>query len=146
MHKPSRTIEIKNVAPQFRRRFTRALQLLGAGSQSQWLSVQMRRVVREAEIRFGEDFDREFLTAEERFIVEVIADGAAEVQQIASETLIAESRVRVLLNRLISIGWLVERRKGGKTNVARGAVVRLYFLAPGRAISNSTYDSESPRK
>jgi len=122
-----RTVEIKNLPPTLRRRFVRALELLGAGSQAQWLYIQIRRAIREAEVRFGQDFN--VLTDEERWIAEVIADGAAEIQQIAEETHCSISRARTVVGRLIQFGYVEERRRGGKTESARGAATKLYFLA-----------------
>lgn len=123
-----RAVVIKNLPRPLRQRFTRALQLLGAGSQAQWLQIQIRRVIREAEARFGADLF-EILTVEEQLVVEVIQDGAAEIQQIIDETFLAEGRVETLLKNLCERGILEERRKGGKTDGARGASLKLYFIS-----------------
>lgn len=124
----ARVAEIRNLPAPLRRRFTRALQLLGVGSTSQWVHVQVRRAIREAEARFGDDLFRH-LTEEERWIAEVIGDGAAELPHIAQESAMPVERVARVLVRLIQIGQVEERRKGGKTKVARGAATKLYFLA-----------------
>lgn len=124
----ARVAEIRNLPAPLRRRFTRALQLLGVGSTSQWVHVQVRRAIREAEARFGDDLFRH-LTEEERWIAEVVADGAAELPHIAQESAMPVERVSRVLARLIQIGQVEERRKGGKTKAARGAATKLYFLA-----------------
>jgi DNA-binding MarR family transcriptional regulator len=128
-----RAVQIANLSQPTRRKFARALHLLGKGSQSAWLSVQVRRVIREAAIQFGEGFEQTHLTEEEQFVCEVIADGAAEIGEIARESMIHEQRVRAILKRLLEYGWIEERRKGGKTDAARGATIKLYF--PKRPIS-----------
>ena len=124
----ARVAEIRNLPAPLRRRFTRALQLLGVGSTSQWVHVQVRRAIREAEARFGDDLFRH-MTEEERWIAEVVADGAAELPHIAQESAMPVERVSRVLARLIQIGQVEERRKGGKTKAARGAATKLYFLA-----------------
>ncbi len=109
------------------RLFRRALALSGAGSQSKWLSIQVRRLIREQQEKFGEDL-LQVLTLEEKDILDVIASGAAELGQIIEETLQPERRVHQLLNDLIERGYLEVRKKGGKTEQARGAVIRMYFV------------------
>jgi len=106
--------------------FRRSLALSGAGSQSQWLSGQVRRLIREQQEIHGEDLLR-VLTIEETEIVSVIRSGAAEFPQIVEESMIAESRVRVILDDLVDRGIVQERKKGGKTDKARGAAIALYF-------------------
>lgn len=133
--------EIRYLSPHVRRRFKRAIRLLGKGTQSQWLNVQVRRLIREAEQRLGERYDSDYLTEEERFICEVIEDGAAELAQIVAETHLGENKVRTIVKELIEYGWLEERRKGGKTDSARGASVRLLFLK--RPLPDLVEDPES---
>ena len=123
-----RVAEIKHLPMPLRRRFTRALQLLGAGSTSQWIHVQVRRAIREAEARFGNDLFSH-LTEEERWIAEIIHSGAAELAHIAQESAMPVDRVARVIARLVQIGQVEERRKGGKTAAARGAAIKLYFLA-----------------
>lgn len=123
-----RAMQIIHMTPQMRRDFAQALHMLGRGSQSSWLHVQVRRIIREAKIQFGEDFATECLREEERFICEVIEDGAAELGEIAKEAGITLVHARRVIKRLLLFGWIEERRKGGKTEVARGAATKLYFL------------------
>jgi DNA replication initiation complex subunit (GINS family) len=107
--------------------FRRSLALLGAGSQSKWLQTRIRLFIRQAQERFGDDLF-EVLTEEERQILEVIASGAAEIQHICEETLLQRQQAERLIHELCERGLLMERKKGGKTEQARGAKVSLYFV------------------
>ena len=107
--------------------FKRALAVSGAGSQSRWLSTQIRKFIREQQEKCGDDLFK-VLTVEEQDIISIIQSGAAEIQQITEESLLHEQRVRQLLADLVERGILETRKKGGKTAVARGAVIDLYFV------------------
>lgn len=119
-------VRILGLPRRLHRLFRRSLQLSGAGSQSQWLSGQVRRLIREQQEIHGEDLLR-VLTIEETEIIAVIRSGAAEFPQIVEESMLAESRVRAILDDLVDRGIVQERKKGGKTDGARGAAITLYF-------------------
>ena len=119
-------VRILGLPRRLHRLFRRSLALSGAGSQSQWLSGQVRRLIREQQEIHGDDLLR-VLTIEETEIVTVIRSGAAEFPQIVEESMLAESRVRTILDDLVDRGIVQERKKGGKTDGARGAAVKLYF-------------------
>lgn len=119
-------VRILGLPKSVHRLFRRSLQLAGAGSQSQWLATQIRRHIREQQEIHGENL-LQVLTAEEADIVALIRSGAAEFPQIVEESLMTERRVRELVDDLVERGIVHERRKGGKTDGARGAVIKLYF-------------------
>ncbi len=108
-------------------KFRRAVQLTGQGSQAQYLHSVIRKLIREAEAAHGNLLT--VLTPDEDEVVRVINDGAAEFGQIVEETLIAAGKVEKLLTELIDRGILEVRKKGGKTEQARGASIKMYFLA-----------------
>jgi len=58
-----------------RSKFARALALSNAGSQSGWLLTQINRLIKQQEAKHGDLLL--FLTAEEKWVVEVIASGVA---------------------------------------------------------------------
>lgn len=120
------SVRILGLPKRLHKLFRRSLALSGAGSQSQWLSGQVRRLIREQQEIHGENLLC-VLTVEESEVVAVIRDGAAELQQIVEESMITESRVRAILDDLVERGIVQTRRKGGKTDAARGAAITLYF-------------------
>ena len=127
MAKKAVSVRIINLPKKTHRQLRRALGLLGAGSQSQWVHTEVRKIIRKAQKEFGEDlFD--FLTEEERHVLNTIASGAAEIPHIAEECLLSEKRVEILIADLIDRGFVERRKKGGKTAAARGAVIDLYFV------------------
>jgi hypothetical protein len=120
-------VRILGVPKKTHKRFRRALAVAGAGSQSQWLMAQIRRFIREQEGKFGEDLFL-VLTDEEKDLLEIIGSGAAELQHIAEESLLPEKQVAKLIADLVDRGFVEERFKGGKTEQARGAKIKLYFV------------------
>lgn len=86
-------------------------------------------MIREQQEVHGSDLMK-VLTAEELDLVTVIRSGAAEFSQIVEESLIAEARVRKVLDELVERGLVQVRKKGGKTDGARGASITLYFVDP----------------
>lgn len=118
---------IGGISRKTRRKFERALLLEGAGNQSRWLLAMINRFIAGAEQKHGDLFAA--LTAEERWLVEVVHSGAAEPQQIAEETGINIRRATKLVNDLVELGVLVETKQGGKTESARGARRSLYFVS-----------------
>jgi hypothetical protein len=123
----SKVVRVNYLDKKLRRLWARSLQLTGAGSQAQWIQSQIRRFVVETQKQFGPDL-LSALSPEEAEVVRVVRDGAAELQHICEETLIPEKKVRELLDGLIDRNLIEARRKGGKTEKARGAVVTLYFV------------------
>lgn len=123
------SVRVLGLTPALQVKFRRAVQLTGRVSQSQFLSNAIRQLIREAEAAHGNLLT--VLTPDEEEIVRVVRDGAAEFGQIVEETLIAAGKVEKLLTELIDRGILEARKKGGKTEGARGAVIKMYFLAPG---------------
>ena len=107
--------------------FRRALQLSGSDSQSQWLLSKIRGLIRQQQDRFGDDLLK-YLTDEEREILHAIDSGAAELQHIVEESLLTEKRAQQLICDLIDRGFVEERAKGGKTEQARGAKTKFYFV------------------
>lgn len=124
----SSSVRILGLPKHLHRLFRRSLDLAGAGSQSQFLYSVVRRTIREQQEIHGEDLLR-VLTAEEEDLLSVIRSGAAEFPQIVRESLMAERRVRELVNDLVERGIIEERKKGGKTEGARGAAITLYFVS-----------------
>jgi hypothetical protein len=121
-------LKIYGLSPKIRKKFNRALDLAGAGSQSQWLLTMINRFIRQAEIKHGDLLLA--LTAEEQWVVEVIASGAAEPEQIAQETGFEMAVAMRVLADLVERDILEIRRQGGKTEQARGARRPLYFVSP----------------
>lgn len=121
-----KAVRVINLDRNLQRLFRRAVTLSGVGSQSKWISSQIRRLIREQQERFGEDLFEQ-LTAEEKDVYDVVTSGAAEIQHIVSESLLPKSRVIAILADLIERGYIRESKKGGKTEQARGAVIKLYF-------------------
>jgi hypothetical protein len=122
-----KAVRVINVPKGTHKLFRRALALAGAGSQSRWLLTQIRRFIREQENKFGEDLFN-VLTDEEKDILSIIESGAAELQHIAEESLLPEKQVAKIITDLIDRGFVEERVKGGKTDQARGAKIKLYFV------------------
>jgi hypothetical protein len=121
------SLKVRGLSSQVRKKFSRALRLSGAGSQSQWLLVQINRFIRQQEVKHGDLMLA--LTADEQWLVEVVASGAAEPDHIAEETGFALTAVERLLADLVDRGILEIRKQGGKTAVARGARRDLYFVS-----------------
>lgn len=122
-----KAVKVINLPAGTQRLFRRSLALHGASSQSQWLSAQIRRLILEAKLKFGEDLFA-VLTPDEQCLMEVIRSGAAEMQQIIEESLLTEAKVRRVLDELLKRRLIEEKRKGGKTEGARGAVIKMYFV------------------
>jgi hypothetical protein len=122
----SMNLKVFGLPQSIRKKFGRALRLSGAGSQSKWLLVQINRFIRQQELKHG-DLMLAF-TADEQWLVEVVASGAAEPQHIAEESGFALVAVERLLADLVERGVIEIRRQGGKTDAARGARRPLYFL------------------
>lgn len=125
-------VQIRNLPKPLRVKFARASSLSGM-SQSQAAIFIARRFVREAEEKFGDLFNSP--TPAESDVVSAVRSGAAESQLIAEETGIPLLRLtnkqkRGILDDMVSRGILVTRKKGGKTEGARGAVIDLYFVSP----------------
>jgi hypothetical protein len=123
-----KAVRIINLPRPIREQYRRALQLEGSGSQSRDLLTHVRRTIRQAQEKFGEDLFQ-VLTAEESDLLAVIESGAAEIQHIAQESLLPIPQVKRLLDDLIDRGIIVTAKKGGKTDGARGARIDLYFIA-----------------
>lgn len=126
MSKRGTSVRLLGVPRSLRIKFQRAVALSGAPSQSSFLSSMVRRTVLDAEQRHGDLLN--VLTPEEADIVQVVTSGAAEIQQIIEETLLSAKKVEQLLDGLVERKVLEIRKKGGKTEGARGAVVKLYFV------------------
>jgi hypothetical protein len=120
-------VKIFGLSSQTRKKFNRALRLAGAGPQSKWLLTQIHRFIKQQEEKHGDLFFA--LTADEQWLVEVVASGAAEPEQIAQETDFALSAVERLLADLVARDVLEIRKQGGKTDQARGARRDLYFVS-----------------
>lgn len=110
------------------RKFARACEITGSRRAS-WLAAQIRKFVIDTEARYGDLF--EIFSAEEELVLNVVASGAAEKQHIAEEINMEISKAAEILDRLVERGALLTLSKGGKTDGARGARVKLYFVAPG---------------
>lgn len=119
-------LRLSGLPQKMRSKFARALALSNAGSQSGWLLTQINRLIAQQEAKHGDLLLA--LNAQEQWIVEVIASGAAEPQQIAEETRFDAETVSRLLEDLVERGVLEIRRQGGKTDAARGARRPLYFV------------------
>jgi hypothetical protein len=120
-------VRILGIPKGTHRRFRRALALSGAGSQSKWLMTKIRQFILEQQEKFGEDLFR-VLSDEEKGIIEIIASGASELQHIAEESILPEKYVQTILTDLVDRDLVEERYKGGKTEQARGAKIKLYFV------------------
>lgn len=130
--KRGKAVQFRNLPKPLRIKFARAAEL-SRMSQSQAATFIARRFIREVEEKFGDLFN--VLTPEESDVVAVVRSGAAESQLIAEETGIPLLRLtnkqkRGILDDMVSRGVLVTRKKGGKTEGARGAVIDLYFVSP----------------
>jgi hypothetical protein len=122
-----KAVKLMNVPKRTHRLFRRALTITGAGSQSSWLLTKIRQYVREQQEKFGNDLFQ-VLTEEEKDILEIVASGAAELQHIAEESMLPEKHIEMILAELVDCGRVEERYKGGKTDHARGAKIKLYFV------------------
>ncbi len=120
-------LRLSGLPHRLRSKFDRALALSNAGSQSAWLLVQINRFIKQQEAKHGDLLFK--LNAKEQWLVDVIALGAAEPQQIADETGFDPESVAALLDDLVERGVLEVRRQGGKTDAARGARRPLYFVS-----------------
>lgn len=118
-------LRLSGLPHRLRSKFARALALSNAGSQSAWLLTQINRFIKEQEAKHGDLLLA--LTAEEKWLVEVVSSGAAEPQQIAEETGFDAATVENLLDELVERGVLEIRPQGGKTDKARGTRRPLYF-------------------
>ena len=121
-------IRILGLPRDLSRKFTRACEITGS-RRANWLAAQVRRFVLEVEARHGDLFD--VFTAEENLVLQVVASGAAEKEQVAEELHMDLPTTVEILNRLVERGALVALPKGGKTDRARGAKIKLYFVAAG---------------
>lgn len=126
MSKRGTSVRLLGVPKSLRIKFQRAVAFSGARSQSSYLLSVVRRAILDAEQKHGDLLD--VLTPEEADIVQVVTSGAAELQQIIEETLLSAKKVEQLLDGLVERKVLEIRKKGGKTEGARGAVVKLYFV------------------
>ena len=108
------------------RKFTRACEISGM-TRAGWLASRVRRFVAEIESCHNELFD--LLTAEEDLLVQIVASGAAEKEHIAAEANMSVSYAVRVLGRLVDRGVLCVLPKGGKTDQARGAKIKLYFVS-----------------
>jgi len=120
-------LRLSGLSHRLRSKFARALALSNAGSQSAWLLTQINRFIKEQEAKPGDLLFA--LTAEEKWLVEVVSSGAAEPQQIAEETGFDAETLASLLEDLVERGVLEIRKQGGKTDQARGARRDLYFVS-----------------
>lgn len=120
-------LRILGLPHKLRTRFERARAVSNAGSQSSWLLIKILRFVREQEAKHGDLLLA--LSAEEEWVVEVVASGAAEPQHIAEETGFDAKTLAAILDDLVERGVLEIRAQGGKTERARGARRPLYFVS-----------------
>ena len=102
----------------------RALALEGV-SQSCFIKACIRRTIEEKKKKYGQDLFN-VLTDTEAEILEIIASGAAEIQQIAEESFLSVSRGQRIVDTLIDCGYVMKSRRAAKTDMARGAVVAEY--------------------
>lgn len=121
-----KAVRVINLPDQVRMAFARSLELAGAGSQAKWISTQIRLFIREQQEKFGADLFA-VLTADEQQVLDVIRSGAAELAHIVEESLLPPSRVAQILDNLERRKRIEARRKGGKTEGARGAATTLYI-------------------
>jgi predicted transcriptional regulator len=122
-----KSIRIVNLPRDLDRKLKRALQVLGAGSRSQWLYVQVLRAIRDAEQQHELPIS-EILTDEERFIGELIFEGCYEIQDLITESHMTADNVRRILQQMVNAELVDVRKQGGKTDQARGASKSLYVL------------------
>ncbi len=122
-----KSIRIINLPRDLDRKLKRALQVLGAGSRSQWLYVQVLRAIRDAEQQHELPIS-EILTDEERFIGELIFEGCYEIQDLITESHMTVDNVRRILQQMVTADLVEVRKQGGKTDQARGASKSLYVL------------------
>jgi len=122
-----KSIRIVNLPRDLDRKLKRALQVLGAGSRSQWLYVQVLRAIRDAEQQHELPIS-EILTDEERFIGELIFEGCYEIQDLITESHMTVDNVRRILQQMVTADLVEVRKQGGKTDQARGASKSLYVL------------------
>jgi predicted transcriptional regulator len=122
-----KSIRIVNLPRDLDRKLKRALQVLGAGSRSQWLYVQVLRAIRDAEQQHELPIS-EILTDEERFIGELIFEGCYEIQDLITESHMTVDNVRRILQQMVTSELVEVRKQGGKTDQARGASKILYVL------------------
>jgi predicted transcriptional regulator len=122
-----KSIRIVNLPRDLDRKLKRALQVLGAGSRSQWLYVQVLRAIRDAEQQHELPIN-EILTDEERFIGELIFEGCYEIQDLITESHMTVDNVRRILQQMVNAELVEVRKQGGKTDQARGASKSLYVL------------------
>lgn len=120
-----KSIRIVNLPRDLDRKLKRALQVLGAGSRSQWLYVQVLRAIRDAEQQHELPIS-EILTDEERFIGELIFEGCYEIQDLIKESHMTVDNVRRILQQMVTADLVEVRKQGGKTDQARGASKSLY--------------------
>lgn len=120
------TVRIQSLPKNLQVKFRRAVALSGC-SQSAWLSAAIRRFIREQEEKHGNLLF--VLTPDEQDAIKAINSGCAEAQQIAQEITLSHKRTEAVLADLVERGILEIRRKGGKTEQARGAVTKLYFVS-----------------
>jgi len=123
----TKSVKVLNLSKPLRRLWVRSLQLNGAESQAKWIESAVRRYVAETQEQFGINLFT-ILTPEESEIVRVVRLGAAEIDQIAEESLIPLSRVKDLLQTLTERCVIEARRRGGKQDRTRGPAVTLYFI------------------
>ena len=123
----TKSVKVLNLSKPLRRLWVRSLQLNGAESQAKWIESAVRRYVAETQEQFGINLFT-ILTPEESEIVRVVRLGAAEIDQIAEESLIPLTRVKDLLQTLTERCVIESRRKGGKQDRTRGPAVTLYFV------------------
>jgi hypothetical protein len=122
-----KSIRIVNLPRDLDRKLKRALQVLGAGSRSQWLYVQVLRAIRDAEQQHELPIN-DILTDEERFIGELIFEGCYEIQDLITESHMTVDNVRRILQQMVNAELVEVRKQGGKTDQARGASKSLYVL------------------
>jgi hypothetical protein len=122
-----KSIRIVNLPRDLDRKLKRALQVLGAGSRSQWLYIQVLRAIRDAEQKHELPINQ-ILTDEERFLGELIFEGCYEIQDLITESHMKVENVRRILQQMVTADLVEVRKQGGKTDQARGASKSLYVL------------------
>jgi predicted transcriptional regulator len=119
-------VQIRGLSRLLYRELSRATQLAGFRSVSEWLFRQTRAFIAEQRRIHGDLMDA--LTPLEEDILRVVRDGANDPEHIAEETMISARKLGRLLADLVDRGVLEMRRQGGKTDQARGARRPLYFV------------------
>lgn len=122
------SVRILGLPRDLSRKFTRACEITGS-RKANWLAAQIRTFVMQVEAKHGDLF--EIFSPDEQLVLRLVADGAAEKEHVAEEGHMTIAAAGDLLERLVKRGALVTLPKGGKTEQARGAKIKLYFLAPG---------------